>query len=98
MHVDIPPKLEAFIQSQISSGAYSSAAEVVRDAVRRIRPLTAQPDSGPSQKGPGREVRPGPGTGWFPPNTDRATPLFRCTVRKMHGRGRSQPRIAILPA
>ena len=36
MHVDIPPKLEAFIQSQISSGAYSSAAEVVRDAVRRM--------------------------------------------------------------
>ena len=36
MHVDIPPKLEAFIQNQISSGAYNSAAEVVRDAIRRM--------------------------------------------------------------
>lgn len=36
MHVDIPPKLEAFIQEQIASGAYGSAAEVVRDAIRRL--------------------------------------------------------------
>jgi antitoxin ParD1/3/4 len=36
MHIDIPPKLEAFIQSQISAGAYNSAAEVVRDAIRRM--------------------------------------------------------------
>ncbi|MCK5284489.1 MAG: type II toxin-antitoxin system ParD family antitoxin [Alphaproteobacteria bacterium] len=36
MHIDIPPKLEAFIQNQISVGAYSSAAEVVRDAIRRM--------------------------------------------------------------
>ncbi len=36
MHVDIPPKLEAFIQNQISSGAYNSAAEVVRDALHRM--------------------------------------------------------------
>ena len=36
MHVDIPPRLEAFIQDQISAGAYGSAAEVVRDAIRRL--------------------------------------------------------------
>ncbi len=36
MHVDIPPKLEAFIREQIACGAYGSAAEVVRDAIRRM--------------------------------------------------------------
>ena len=36
MHIDIPPKLEAFIQNKISTGAYNSAAEVVRDAIRRM--------------------------------------------------------------
>ncbi len=36
MQVDIPPRLEAFIQDQIASGAYESASEVIRDAVRRM--------------------------------------------------------------
>lgn len=36
MHIDISPKLNAFIQNQISIGTYNSAAEVVRDAIRRM--------------------------------------------------------------
>ena len=36
MHVDLDPQLEALVREQVESGRYSSADEVVREAVRQL--------------------------------------------------------------
>jgi antitoxin ParD1/3/4 len=36
MHVSLSPELERFVQEQVHSGRYTSASEVVRDALRLL--------------------------------------------------------------
>jgi antitoxin ParD1/3/4 len=36
MHVSLPPDLERFVDQQVHSGRYTSASEVVRDALRLL--------------------------------------------------------------
>ena len=36
MNVSLPPELEAFIQERVRSGRYTSASEVVREALRLL--------------------------------------------------------------
>jgi antitoxin ParD1/3/4 len=36
MHVSLPPDLERFVEEQVHSGRYTSASEVVRDALRLL--------------------------------------------------------------
>ncbi len=36
MNVSLPPAMEHFVRSQVSSGRYRSASEVVRDALRML--------------------------------------------------------------
>ena len=37
MHVNLSPEMEAFIKGKVSSGFYSNATEVIRDAIRRMQ-------------------------------------------------------------
>jgi antitoxin ParD1/3/4 len=37
MHINLSPEMEQYLQSKVSSGYYSNASEVVRDAIRRMR-------------------------------------------------------------
>jgi antitoxin ParD1/3/4 len=37
MHINLSPEMEGFIKSQVSSGFYGNATEVIRDAVRRMQ-------------------------------------------------------------
>ena len=37
MHVNLSPEMEGFIKSQVSSGFYGNATEVIRDAIRRMQ-------------------------------------------------------------
>jgi antitoxin ParD1/3/4 len=36
MNVSLTPQLEAFVQEKVASGLYSSASEVIRDALRML--------------------------------------------------------------
>ena len=36
MHVNFTPDLESFIRQKVNAGQYSSTADVIRDAVRRM--------------------------------------------------------------
>jgi antitoxin ParD1/3/4 len=36
MNISLTPQLEAFVQEKVASGLYSSASEVVRDALRML--------------------------------------------------------------
>jgi len=36
MNVSLPPELVAFVESEVESGEYSTASEVVRDGLRRL--------------------------------------------------------------
>ena len=36
MNISIPPAMERFVRSQVESGRYSSASEVVRDGLRLL--------------------------------------------------------------
>ncbi len=36
MHVSLPPDLERFIEEQVHNGRYTSASEVIRDALRLL--------------------------------------------------------------
>jgi len=37
MHINLSPELEGFIKRLVKSGEYGNAAEVIRDAVRRLK-------------------------------------------------------------
>lgn len=37
LHISLTPELEGFINAKIAAGTYDNAAEVVRDAVQRMR-------------------------------------------------------------
>ena len=37
MHINLSPEMEKYLQSKVSTGYYSNASEVVRDAIRRMR-------------------------------------------------------------
>lgn len=49
MDVQLPPELEPFVQSEIQSGRYSSATEVVRDALRLLEEGSRLPDLQPDE-------------------------------------------------
>ena len=36
MHVSLPPDLERFVETQVHSGRYTSASEVIREALRLL--------------------------------------------------------------
>ena len=47
MEIDLPAKLDQFVQAQVRAGRYVDAHEVVRDAVRRMQEADApEPPSG----------------------------------------------------
>jgi len=37
MHINLSPEMEQYLQVKVSTGSYSNASEVVRDAIRRMR-------------------------------------------------------------
>ena len=37
MHVNLSPEMEGFIKTQVASGFYGNATEVIRDAIRRMQ-------------------------------------------------------------
>lgn len=37
MHINLSPEMENFIKGKVAAGSYGSAAEVIRDAVRRMQ-------------------------------------------------------------
>lgn len=37
MHINLSAEMERYLQSKVSTGFYSNASEVVRDAIRRMR-------------------------------------------------------------
>ena len=37
MHVNLSPEMQGFIKDKVAGGFYSSATEVIRDAVRRMQ-------------------------------------------------------------
>ena len=37
MHINFSPEMEGYIKSKVSTGFYSNATEVIRDAVRRMQ-------------------------------------------------------------
>ena len=37
MHINLSPEMETFIKSQVASGSYGNATEVIRDAIRRMQ-------------------------------------------------------------
>jgi antitoxin ParD1/3/4 len=37
MHINLSPEMEGFIKGKVSSGFYSNATEVIRDAIRRMQ-------------------------------------------------------------
>ncbi len=37
MHINLSPAMESFIKEKVASGFYSSATEVIRDAIRRMQ-------------------------------------------------------------
>jgi antitoxin ParD1/3/4 len=37
MHINLSPEMECFIKSQVTSGFYGNATEVIRDALRRMQ-------------------------------------------------------------
>lgn len=37
MHINLSPEIEQYLQAKVSTGYYSNASEVVRDAIRRMR-------------------------------------------------------------
>ena len=36
MHINLSPEIEQYLQAKVSTGFYSNASEVVRDAIRRM--------------------------------------------------------------
>jgi antitoxin ParD1/3/4 len=37
MHINLSNEMEAYLQTKVETGFYSNAAEVIRDAIRRMR-------------------------------------------------------------
>ena len=37
LHVNLSPEMEGFIKTQVASGFYGNATEVIRDAIRRMQ-------------------------------------------------------------
>jgi antitoxin ParD1/3/4 len=37
MHINLSPEMEQYLQNKVSTGFYSNASEVVRDAIRRMQ-------------------------------------------------------------